>query len=134
MDMASKILISGGMFGLAVGTVTGFFFIVERSRAEHASRYLVMTHVGMFMQGAMLLGLVFAVSLSTLSAGVENAAAALLVVSAVLAAIKDTYNWRQGVKDEFAEKPTVSRSLGVLSFILFIPGLLILIFGVVRGL
>jgi len=134
MELASKVLIVGGMFGLAVGTVTGFFFIIERSRAEFAPRYLVMTHVGMFMQGAMLLGLAFAVNLSSLSAGVENVAATLLVASAVLAAIKDTVNWRQGVKDEFAEKPTLSRSLGVFSFILFIPGLLILIIGVVRGL
>lgn len=134
MELASKVLIVGGMFGLAVGTVTGFFFIIERSRAEFAPRYLVMTHVGMFMQGAMLLGLAFAVNLSSLSAGLENVAATLLVASAVLAAIKDTVNWRQGVKDEFAEKPTLSRSLGVFSFILFIPGLLILIIGVVRGL
>jgi hypothetical protein len=85
MELATKILIVGGMFGLAVGTVTGFFFILERSRAEFAPRYLVMTHVGMFMQGAMLLGLAFAVNLSSLSAGVENVAAILLVASAVLA-------------------------------------------------
>jgi len=134
MELATKILIVGGMFGLAVGTVTGFFFILERSRAEFAPRYLVMTHVGMFMQGAMLLGLAFAVNLSSLSAGVENVAAILLVASAVLAAIKDTVNWRQGVTDEFAEKPALSRSLGVTSFALFIPGLLVLIIGVVGGL
>jgi hypothetical protein len=134
MDIASKILVVGGMFSLGVGMVTGFFFILERSRAEHAPRYLVMTHVGMFMQGAMLLGLVFAVNLSSLSPGLENAAAAVLVASAVLAAFKDTYNWRQGVKDEFAEKPALSRSLGMLSFLLFIPGFLILIVGVVKGL
>jgi len=40
MELASKILIVGGLFGLAIGGVTGFFFIVERRRAEHASRYL----------------------------------------------------------------------------------------------
>jgi hypothetical protein len=134
MDLASKILVVGGMISLAVGTLTGFFFIAERSRAEHASRYLVMTHVGMFMQGAMLLGLVFAVSLSQLSAGLESAAAAMLVISAVLAAIKDTYNWRQGVEDEFSEKPPFSRSMGALSFVLFIPGFFILMVGVVSGL
>ncbi len=134
MELASKILIVGGLFGLAIGGVTGFFFIVERRRAEHASRYLVMAHVGMFMQGAMLLGLAFAVSLSALKARIENAAAIMLVVSAVLAASKDILNWRRGVRDEFAEKPVLSRTLGLLSVALFVPGLVILIVGVMSAL
>lgn len=134
MEMAAKILIVGAVFNLAWGTVTGAVLANVRRSSEHASRYLVSAHVGPYMQGAMLLGLVIALNLSSLNAGLENIATALLVTSSVLLAVKDTFNWLVGVKDEFAERPVFSRSLGLIAFAIFIPGLAIVIIGVVQAL
>jgi uncharacterized membrane protein YidH (DUF202 family) len=82
----------------------------------------------------MLLGLVFAVGLSPLSAGVEILAATLLVVSSALIAARDTLNWMQEVKDEFKERPPLARMLGMTGIILAIPGLSILVLGAFLGL
>jgi hypothetical protein len=51
-----------------------------------------------------LLGLVWAAQLSTLSSGWETVAAWLVVVSSALVAAKDILNWLTGVKDEFHEQ------------------------------
>ena len=134
MELAVEILIVGGLFNLAFGTVTGAILGSERRSAKFASRYLVFAHVGPFTQGAMLLGLVFVVKFSSLSDGAESVAASLFVASSVMLAVRDTVNWMRGMQDEFAEKPMITRTLGVLSFLLLIPALVILIIGVVKAL
>jgi hypothetical protein len=134
MDAAAKILIIGGVLNLVYGFATGFLFATVRSRNEFAPRYLVMAHTGPFMQGPMLLALVFATNLSPLPPGLEAIAAFFLVANSFLIAAKDTINWMQGVNDEFAERPWLPRALGVLGVFLGIPGLLILVYGVFRGL
>lgn len=134
MDLAAKILIVGGILNLVYGFATGFLFANVRSKEASAPRYLVMAHTGPFMQGPMLLGLVFATNLSPLSPALEAVAASLLVANSCLIAAKDTINWLQGVNDEFAERPWLPRTLGVIGVVLGTPGLLILVYGVVRGL
>jgi hypothetical protein len=85
------------------------------------------------MQGAMLLGLVFAVQMSTLATGVETVGAALLVGGAFLLATKDTINWWQTIGDEFREKPIFGLTLGALSVLTSSAGLLILTTGVITA-
>ncbi len=134
MESAEKILIAGGMLNLAYGYLSGLFFASAREKAEHAHRYLVMAHVGPFMQGTMLIALVFAVRLSALSAALESAAAVALVVSAFAIAAKDTVNWLQGVNDEFADRPAVPRLLGLVGAPVGVAGFLVLLVGVLRAL
>ena len=62
------------------------------------------THISTLLHAAVLLGLVWAVRLSTLSPGWLDAAAWLVVISSALVAAKDTLNWLTGVQDEFGEK------------------------------
>jgi hypothetical protein len=134
MDTATKILIAGGMVNLVYAFVTGLFFALERGKKEFAHRYLVMAHTGPLMQGVMLLGLCFAVSLSALGARVETLAAAALVAGSFCIAAKDTINWVTGVRDEFKAKPPLQVALGTAGVALSFAGLLVLFYGVFKAL
>jgi hypothetical protein len=102
---AEKVLIAGGVLNLAYGVLLGFPITVIRARgAPAAPKYLIAAHVGVLMQAALLLGLVWAARLSTLKPGWPEAAAWLVVVSSALVATKDTLNWLTGTKDEFISK------------------------------
>lgn len=133
MTFAEELLVLGGVINLVYGFVTGFVLAVIRQKRAEAPKYLMFAHIGPLMQGAMLLGLVFAVQMSTLAAGVETAGAALLVVGAFLLAIKDTINWWQTIGDEFREKPVLGLAIGTLSVLTSSAGLLILTTGVITA-
>lgn len=133
METAAKILIAGGVLNLAYGFLTGLFMASVRRTSPEAPRYLVSAHVAPLMQGAMLLGLTFAVGLSTLPAGVETLGASLLVAASALLAAADTLCWLQGIEDAFAERPP-GLFLGVTQGTLASVGLAILTVGVFRGL
>ena len=64
METAAKIVIVGGVLNLAYSFVKGFLLAHARRTSPLASKYPVFVHVGPLMQGPMLLGLVFAVTLS----------------------------------------------------------------------
>jgi len=134
MDGAERVLIVGAMLNLLWGYVTGFFFAAARERSAFAPRYLVMVHVGSFLQAGMLFGLVFAVRLSKLPASAELGAALALVASSLLIAAKDTIDWLQGVEDEFRERPVLPRLLANLGVAAALPGFGILFAGVVSAL
>jgi len=129
---AEKVLIVGGIAALWVGVVTGMFMGRVRETEPVVPKYLNLAHVGGFMAGPMLLGLVFALALSDLSDTLEALAAWALVASAGLLAVKDLHNWRTGVVDEFAERSLGFR-LGVASSVLLVAGLATLTVGVVSG-
>jgi hypothetical protein len=133
MTLAEQILVLGGIINLVYGFITGFMLAVIRQRQPVAPKYLMFAHTGPLMQGAMLLGLVFAVQMAQLSPGVENAGAALLTVGALLLAIKDTVNWWQTIGDEFGEKPILGLVLGMVSVLASSVGLLILAVGVIAA-
>ncbi len=133
MDLASKILIVGGLANLAYGFLNGLMLSSVRLRSPDAPKYLVLAHMGALMQGPMLLGLVWALDLSPLSSTTETVAALLLVASSVVLGTKDMLNWLQGVRDEFAER-SVGYYLGGLNVVLSSVGLVILIVGAVQGL
>lgn len=133
MDTASKLLILGGMTGLAASFVLGFFFAKEREKAQYANRYLVMAHVGGLMGGTMLLALVVAVRYSNLGAGLETMAAALIVGGTLALVTKDTLNWRQGVTDEFKQQPELQTKVGIAGVIAMSGGLLVIFIGVLSA-
>jgi hypothetical protein len=132
METACKVLIVGGLMNLAYGFLTGVFLSAVRLRSPQASRYLVLAHVGPLMQGPTLLGLALAVPLSAFLAPFETMAAWLLVGSSAVLGVKDTLNWLQGVRDEFAERPA-GFYLGGVAALLGTGGLAILIAGVLQG-
>ena len=131
MTFAEELLVLGGVINLVYGFITGFVLAVIRQKQAVAPKYLMFAHIGPLMQGAMLLGLVFAVQMSTLADGVETAGATLLVVGALLLATKDTINWWQTIGDEFREKPVLGLAIGTLSVLTSSAGLLILTIGVI---
>jgi hypothetical protein len=102
---AEKVLITGGILNLAYGVLLGYAITVIRAKGAPATpKYLMAAHVGALLQGAVLLGLVWAARLSTLGPGWLEVAAWLVVISSALVAAKDTVNWLTGVQDEFGEK------------------------------
>jgi hypothetical protein len=103
--VAEKVLIAGGVLNLANGVLLGYPIVVNRVKGAPATpKYLMTTHVGALLHAAVLLGLVWAARLSTLSRGWQEVAARLAVASSALVAAKDTLNWLSGVQDEFSGK------------------------------
>lgn len=118
MTVAEKVLIVGGVLNLAYGALLGYAIVVIRVRGAPATpRYLMAAHLGVIMHAAILLGLVWAARLSTLSSGWEDVAAGLVVLSSALIAAKDTLNWLSGVQDEFREEANTApvAALGALA-------------------
>jgi len=91
-------------------------------------------HMGTLLHAAVLLGLVWAARLSTLSSGWQDAAASLVVASSAAIAMKDTLNWRGGVPDEFAEKPKHTAPLAGLGAITITAGVAVFLVGVLTSL
>lgn len=132
--VAMKILIVGGTLSLAFSFVIGF--ILSRARlkdpsADHA--WLLQAHRVALWEGFMLLGLVFAVALSPLSAGWETLAASLLVAAAALQAASAIANLVQKIPDQFVER-RLGYQLAALNAVLGAIGLAILLVGVFKGL
>lgn len=134
MDMATKILIIGGLVNLAYGLLTGIPAGIIRQNHPSYSKYLRFVHVGSLMWGPILLSLSMALPLSTLSSDLETLAAVLMVAASLLLDAKDTLNWLWGVTDEFAQKPKLPLALGTLSSLCSIVGVAILIIGCIKGL
>lgn len=80
----------------------------------------------------MFLGLAWAVALSSISAGLENLAAWLLVGSSALSDVGPVINYLQCASDPVAER-RITIYMGGLSFVLVLAGLVILSIGVVHG-
>jgi hypothetical protein len=134
MTAAEKVLIVGGVLTLAYGALLGYPIIVIRAKgAPAAPRYLMAAHLSVLLHAAVLLGLVWAARLSTLSSGWEELAAWLVVVSSALIAAKDTLNWLTGVQDEFGEKAKTA-PLGALSAVAEPFGIGIFVIGVLNAL
>ncbi|MGE0599987.1 MAG: hypothetical protein AB7J35_10035 [Dehalococcoidia bacterium] len=134
MESAEKVLIVGGSLLLVYAFATGFIMGTVRGREATAPKYLILAHMEPLMQGSMLLGLVWAVQLSDLSNGIETFAASLMVAAAWIQGVKELVNWRQGIEDEFRERPFPGFWAARIQSPIASVGLLILVFGVLRGL
>src|SRR3989442_6530263 len=105
VSTASKILVVAGMVNLMIGALSGIPMALVRQRGAPAvPKHLTMVHLGGLMHGPLLLGVAFAITISTLSPWVATAAALTLAFASGLLVIKDTINWQQGIHDEFAEE------------------------------
>jgi hypothetical protein len=105
VSTASKILIVVGMINLLIGALSGIPMGLIRQRgAPEVPKYLTMVHLGGLMHGPLLLGIAFALTISTLSPWIATTAALVLAIASALLVIKDTVNWQQGIRDEFAEQ------------------------------
>jgi hypothetical protein len=117
VSTASKILVVAGMLNLVIGALSGIpMGLVRKRGAAEVPKYLTMVHLGGLMHGPLLLGIAFALTISTMSPWVATAAALTLAVASGLLVIKDTINWQQGTQDEFAEQ-----SLGLRIGLVFGP-------------
>lgn len=132
MDVASRVLIVGGMCVLSFGLLLGIPMAVVRSKAPRAPRYLFAAHLAAIIQGGLLLALTVAIGFSTLSTGFETTAASLLVVGVVLFDLGLALNWLQGVDDAFAAG-SIGNKISGLGTPLVLAGAGILLYGVLAA-
>lgn len=133
MDVATRILIVGGMAVLSFGFVLGIPMAMARNRASRAPRYLVTAHLAAIIQGGLLLALTVAVGFSGLSAGIETTIAGLLVGGIALFDLGLVINWLQGVDDAFGEK-SLGNKVSSLGTPLILVGTGMLFYGVLAAL
>ena len=97
VSTASKILVVAGMINLLIGALSGIpMGLVRQGGAPVVPKYLTMVHLGGLMHGPLLLGIAFALTISTVSPWIATAAALTLAIASGLLVIKDTLNWQQG--------------------------------------
>lgn len=132
--MTEKVLIVGAVLLLAYGALLGYPITAIRSRGAPAvSRYLMLAHTGAPLEAAILLGLVWAVRLSTLGTGWEQAAAWAAVIGSTLIVVMNTLNWLTGVQDAFREKAKTI-ALAVVGALAQTIGIGIFVVGVLKAL
>ena len=135
MVTAAKILIIGGLASLLFAFIMGF--VLSRARLADPNlpqERLLNVHVVTLWEGFMLLGLVWAVALSDLSAGLETLAAVLLVVAATLQAAASFFAWRGHMENLFADTRSPVYLMAASNAVIGLVGLAILVIGAVKGL
>ncbi len=133
MSTAQNIFLVYGVVILGYGFLLGVPLAAARMKSPAASHHLVMTHLSALMQGAIHLGLAYAISATDLTSWLATTAAILVVAGSALEATGGTVNWLQGTGDQFAEKSLGFR-FNALTGPPAIIGISIIIVGVVRGL
>jgi hypothetical protein len=134
VSTATEVLIVAGMLNLLVGALSGIpMGLARQAGAPEVPKYLTMVHLGGLMHGPILLGVGFALTISTLSAWLATSAAIVLSAASGLLVVKDTLNWRQHVTDEFAEN-TLGLQIGKIFGPLHILGLGLATVCVISGL
>lgn len=132
-DTATKILLVAGMANLIVGALSGIpMATVRQAGAAAVPKYLTMVHMAGLMNGPILIAVGVALTISTLSAWINTAAAAILATASALLLVKDMLNWRQGVTDEFAEN-SLGLKIGKVFGPLFVVGIATATAGVISG-
>ena len=135
MATAAKILILGGLGSLLYAFTLGFILSRVRLTDPDAEQVrLTQAHTVSLFEGFMLLGLVFVVTLSDLSAGLETLAAVLIVAAGVLQMSANTIAWRQKLVNLFAPPRGITYQLAAANAMLAMIGLVILTIGALRGL
>lgn len=134
MEPAVKILITGGTVAIAVALLLGFDLGRRRQKQPLAEVHAWLTaHQVVLMQGFMLFGLSLAASMSHLSRGLESTAAWLIVGGAMSSFLGQVANATQGIADQFAQR-SLGLRLNKLQSALLVPGVGILLYGVLRAL
>lgn len=120
-ETATELLLAAGMANLLVGALSGFSMGLLRQRGvTDVPKYLTMVHLNGLMQGPILIAIGYAMTISSLPNWVDVTAAGVLALASALLIAKDTLNWRQHVRDEFAEQPVglrIGQVFGPLYFL-----------------
>jgi hypothetical protein len=135
MDTAAKILIIGGLASLLFAFIMGF--VLSRARLADPTipqERLLGVHVVALWEGFMLFGLVWAVALSDLSAGVETLAAWLLIIGGALQLTSNFLAWKRRLEDLFAPPRGLIYGLAAANAGFAVTGLVILVVGALKGL
>ncbi len=132
MTTAIQLLLIYGMIVLLLGFTLGSVLGALRSKQPEV-RKLALAHVETLMQGAMILGVAFAVSATGWDGTLATTGAALLVAGSAMQAAGVTLNWITKTGDQFAEK-SPGFILNSLSSFASFPGLIILAFGIFTNL
>lgn len=121
------------MVVLLYGFMLGVPLAAARSSAPQASRHLVNAHLSGLVQGPIALGCAYAIGAVSFDSGWATTAAVLLVAGLAAETAGGTVNWLQGTGDQFAER-SVGFRINALTGLLAIPGMAILVVGVVSRL
>ena len=133
MPAAEKVLITGGVAAVTVSLLLGLNLArLRQSRPLLEVHPWLAAHQTALLQGLMMLGLSVAVGLSSLSSGWESLAAWLIVVGATMSTLANLANASQRVQDQFAQR-SLGLRLNTVQAILVLPGVVILLIGVLRG-
>lgn len=132
MSTAQQLFLIYAMLVLGLGFLLGSILGMLRMQ-QPSIRSLATAHVETLMQGAMHLGLAFAVGLVGFDSGLATVGAWLLVIGSAMQAFGVTMNWIQKVKDQFAEK-SLGYMVNSASTFVAVPGLAITMFGVLTNL
>jgi hypothetical protein len=132
VSTAQKLFIGYAVIVLAVAFALGTMLGVLRMKAP-AVRNLATAHVETLIQAALHLGLAFAVGVVGFGSTAATWAAALLVVGSALQAIGVTLNWATNTVDQFAERSPGFRLNSLATFVI-LPGLIIVVFGILTRL
>lgn len=130
MSNAQQLFVIYGTVIIGVGFILGSILGMARMKQPYI-RSLATAHVETLMQGAMHLGLAFAVGLVDFDSGWATLGAWLLVIGSAMQAFGVTMNWIQGTKDQFAEK-SIGFLVNSASTFVAMPGLIITAFGILR--
>ena len=134
MEPAAKILITGGTVAIAVALLLGFDLGRRRQKQPAADVHAWLTaHEVVLMQGFMMFGLSLAASMSRLSRGLESTAAWLIVAAATSSFLGQIANATQRIADQFGQH-SLGLRLNQLQSALLVPGVGILLYGVLRAL
>jgi hypothetical protein len=132
-DLATRVLVLGGVFNLVLSFVLGFVLSDKRRKDPiEKHRWLLTAHVVSLEEGVMLLALAFALGYARLPGAAATAGAVLLVVASAFQDFSGVINWLRNTKDQFAEK-SAGWILASVNAVLNTIGLAIVTVGVVRG-
>jgi hypothetical protein len=132
MSTAQRLLVGYGTAILAVGFVLGTVLGALRQRRP-AIRTLATAHLETLLQGAVHLGLAFAVGAVGFDTAWATWGAVLLVVGSAMQAVGVTLNWVTGAEDQFAARSPGLAVNSVSTFVIW-PGLIVIAAGIFASL
>ncbi len=131
MTTAQQILIGYATIALSAGFLLGVILGAVRSK-QSSARNLATAHVETLLQGAVLLGVAFALGLTDFDGRLATWGATLLAIGSAMQAVGVTLNWITGTVDQFAER-SPGFLLNSASTFAAVPGLAILAYGILSA-
>lgn len=131
MSTAQQLFLTYGTIILIVGFGLGSILGMLRMK-QPSIRSLATAHVETLMQGAMHLGLAYAVGAVDFDSGLATVGAWLLVIGSAMQAFGVTANWLTKTVDQFAER-SIGFFVNSASTFVAMPGLLITAYGILTN-